>query len=159
MSAIHATLRKYATRVMTCREAIQKRFAQGAELPWLVPDVSKLLPEGPVELAVRTIEPPKGDAEAEAIEIDESLEVDLLELPDLLRIARADWNALTWLLWTTGLTEIALDEGPEILLEKRLEQLVPVLRGSRRIVACQLSQRLDMFLQCPLLLRQEVQPA
>ncbi len=108
MSAIHATLRKYATRVMTCREAIQKRFAQGAELPWLVPDVSKLLPEGPVELAVRTIEPPKGDDEAEAIEIDESLEVDLLELPDLLRIARADWNALTWLLWTTGLTEIAL---------------------------------------------------
>lgn len=108
LSAMHATIRKYATRIMTCREAMLRRFTSSATLPWLVPDVSVLLPEGPVALAVRTIEPDSDDEESEAIEIDESIETDHLELPDLLRITRADFGALTWLLWVAGMNELAL---------------------------------------------------
>jgi len=108
MSAIHATLRKYATRLMACREAIQQRFQSGVTPEWLVPDVSKLLPDGPVDLAVRTIAADKKDQDAEPIEVDESIETEGKDLPELLRLARADWNALTWLLWTTGMNDMML---------------------------------------------------
>ncbi len=106
MSAVQATIRKYATRLSACREAILRRFQSGVSFDWLPPDVSKLLPEGPVSLATRTIKP--DSPEGEPIEIDESLEVDHLDLPDLLRISRADYNALTWLLWSVGVNELVL---------------------------------------------------
>ncbi|MFP2924442.1 thioredoxin domain-containing protein [Pyxidicoccus sp. 3LG] len=96
--AVQRIVQKYATRLQLLRSEMLKRFKPGAALPWMPPDVSGLLPGGPVELAVEDLE----SEEEETISIDESLSVAKLGLPDLARHARADWNALTWLLWAVG---------------------------------------------------------
>ncbi|MCP3141838.1 thioredoxin [Pyxidicoccus xibeiensis] len=98
LTAIHRIVQKYATRLHLVRSALLKRFKPGAALAWMPPDVSSLLPGGPVELSAEELE----SEDEETVSIDETLSVDALGLPDLVRVARADWNALTWLLWSCG---------------------------------------------------------
>jgi thioredoxin len=97
LTDIHRIVQKYATRLQLLRAAMLKRFKPGADLPWMPPDLSSLLPGGPVELAVDEFED-----EGETVAIDETISLEGMGLPDLVRRARFDWNALTWLLWACG---------------------------------------------------------
>jgi hypothetical protein len=72
--------------------------------PALPPDLSRILTDGPVALEAGEAE----DEEGETVSWDESLELGNADLPSLLRLARADWAALSWLCWSAGLEEVAL---------------------------------------------------
>jgi hypothetical protein len=115
----------YATRIERVRAALSAVLgaAEGnrvASVDWLPPDLSSLLPEGPVVLRRETIEcdpdpegpPPQttetGEPVPETIEIDEELAVDGAGVPALLATAHADWAALSWLCWAVGLDRVAL---------------------------------------------------
>ncbi|QSQ26689.1 thiol reductase thioredoxin [Pyxidicoccus parkwayensis] len=104
LTAVHRIVQKYATRLQLVRAAMVKRFKPGASLPWMPPDLSALLPGGPVELVVDEFD----DEEGETISIDETLPIARMGLPDLARAARADWNALTWLMWACGERGVAM---------------------------------------------------
>ncbi|MCE9666804.1 thioredoxin domain-containing protein [Myxococcus stipitatus] len=103
LEAIQRVVRKYATRLQSVRTELQRRFKPGANIPWMPPDLSALLPEGPEDLVEDEVE--LGD---ETIGYDETLSPRRLGLPDLARTARADWAALTWLLWAVGETKVAM---------------------------------------------------
>ncbi len=98
LDAVQAVVRKYATRLQSLREEILSRFKPGVDVPWLPPDVSSLLPDGPVELEETEHELEDGDSVA----IDETLSVTGMGLPALSRAVRGDWSALIWLLWACG---------------------------------------------------------
>ncbi|WP_164019578.1 thioredoxin domain-containing protein [Pyxidicoccus trucidator] len=104
LTDIHRIVQKYATRLQQLRAAMLKHFKPGAILPWMPPDLSALLPGGPVELAVDEFE----NEEEETVSIDETLSLAQMGLPDLARGARADWNALTWLLWACGERDVVM---------------------------------------------------
>jgi antitoxin component YwqK of YwqJK toxin-antitoxin module len=93
--------RKYATRLMQVRARMLEKVTEAN--PALPPDVSALLADGPVELEQGGFE----NDDEETIEFDEVPELDGADLPTLLRLARADWNALTWLCWSAGAKEVA----------------------------------------------------
>lgn len=107
--AIRATVKKYATRLMQLRE---RMLAFGpASAPWMLPDLSALLPDGPVALEVGELEipDPQDPGNPYVVELDEELPLaGALGLPDLLRHARAEWAALTWLCWACGLSRVGL---------------------------------------------------
>jgi thioredoxin len=98
LEAITRVARKYALRLTQYRAAMCARFTPGAPLPWLPPELSALA-QG-AQLEASTLE--RDDEEAEEVLIDETLSLEHVELPDLLRGARADWNALCWLCWACG---------------------------------------------------------
>lgn len=107
----------YATRLAVVREAILALLGGGTGTAepgspprWLPPDLSGVLPDGPVELQRETIacDPNPDTGEAETIEIDERVAVEGMNVPDLLTVAQADYAALAWLCWSTGLEHIAL---------------------------------------------------
>jgi hypothetical protein len=106
---INGTIQKYATRLMAIREAMHARV-DGVD--WMLPDLSHLLPDGPVELGQWSFEgeDPDDDAEVFFVEVDETIDVEDVAIPTLLRMARDDWNALCWLCWAIGLDEVALAE-------------------------------------------------
>ncbi|MFT3714102.1 MAG: thiol reductase thioredoxin [Archangium sp.] len=91
--------RKYATRLMQVRTKMLEKITEAN--PALPPDVSALIPDGPVELEQGGFE-----LEEENVEFDEVLDIDAADLPTLLRLARADWTALTWLCWVAGAKEV-----------------------------------------------------
>jgi hypothetical protein len=103
---VQALVRKYATRLGQVRQKMLEKLSEAN--PALPPDVSALLPDGPVELEQGSFE----NDEEETIEFDEVPDVDV-DLPTLLRLARADWNALTWLCWSAGATEVGAVEALE----------------------------------------------
>ncbi|MCY0996482.1 thioredoxin [Myxococcus sp. MISCRS1] len=103
LDAIVRIVQKYATRLQLVRAALLGRFKPGAVLPWMPPDVSALLPAGPVELAEEEVE-----IGEDSVSVDETLSVAGMGLPDLIRLARGDWNALTWLLWACGESKVVL---------------------------------------------------
>lgn len=124
----------YATRLGRIREALVSRVqAQSPELPaWLPPELSFLLPDGPVELrAFQTTITDETEAgpESSEVEIDERLATDVERgVPAWMQRARADWAALCWLCWAAGLDQIALPER----LVKRGEFAVAVDRATSR---------------------------
>lgn len=95
---MQAVVRKYATRLQLLRAEILSRFKPGTDVPWLPPDVSPLLPDGPVELEQTEVE----DADGDSVEVDETLSLKGMGLPALSRAVRGDWSALVWLLWASG---------------------------------------------------------
>ncbi len=95
---------KYATRLVTLREALLTKLQP--EAPGLPPDVRHLLPDGPVELEAGELEVPDDDGDAQTVEYDEALALGDGDVPTLLRLARADWTALTWLCWAAGLDAV-----------------------------------------------------
>lgn len=109
LEAVVALVQKYATRLQAIRVAILSAPGITGDEPWMLPDVSTLLPHGPIELGTDRFEFPDPDDPDEpyVIDIDETLELGDA-LPDLLRSARAEWHALCWLLWSCGLDRIEL---------------------------------------------------
>lgn len=109
LPAIVALLGKYATRVQQIRGAMLEHDSVSEDTPWMVPDVSALIPKGPVALGTDRFEipDPEDPDEPYVVDIDETLELGDA-LPDLLRSARAEWHALCWLLWSTGADRIEL---------------------------------------------------
>jgi antitoxin component YwqK of YwqJK toxin-antitoxin module len=124
----------YATRIGRIREALVRRLdAEPSALPaWLPPDLSFLLPDGPVELrafqATITDETEAGP-ESSDVDIDERLATDVERgISAWMQRARADWAALCWLCWAAGLDRVALPER----LVKRTEFAVAVDRATSR---------------------------
>jgi antitoxin component YwqK of YwqJK toxin-antitoxin module len=107
-AAVRVVFLKYVTRLSILREELLAWVKPGVDVDWLPPDLSRHLPKGPVKLETNTFEVEGEDGEASQIAVDERMRVNGLGLPELLRLARADWAALTWLCWASGLQEIAL---------------------------------------------------
>jgi antitoxin component YwqK of YwqJK toxin-antitoxin module len=112
LAAVRHTIQVYATRLRLLRAAVIERLG-GRPPRWAPPDLSALLPAGPVELrrysASITDETDDG-AETVTVEIDETLDPVAAGLPALMRVARAQWAALTWLCWSCGLDQVVLPE-------------------------------------------------
>lgn len=131
--AVRGCIQKLATRLMALRQAIQASFQKSARRPnglppWMPPDVTALLPEGPValttwqydEIVQEEDEAPQdettgGDGAAPAaapqptlVTVDERMPLEALSLPTLMRLARREWCTLTWLCWSSGLDHVAL---------------------------------------------------
>ena len=113
----------YATRIGQARAAIRALAGAEAAPSWLPPDLSHLLPAGPLALRHETVEcDPEPEADApqgapagasvegapETVEIDERLITDGAGVPALLTAAHADWSALSWLCWAVGLDGVAV---------------------------------------------------
>ncbi|MGC4117921.1 MAG: thiol reductase thioredoxin [Myxococcales bacterium] len=101
---IRAVFLKYLTRLSILREAQLSFVQQGFAPAWLLPDVGAQLPKGRVKLDEFAFD---GGDEQE-VSVDEHLAVTGLGLPEIQRLARAEWTAATWLCWACGLEEIAL---------------------------------------------------
>ncbi|MBN9687516.1 MULTISPECIES: thioredoxin domain-containing protein [unclassified Corallococcus] len=99
LEAIQQLVRKYATRLQAMRGALLQRYKPGATVPWLPPDLSGLLGDGPVELKQEALE----RDEDEQVEVDETLDLEM-GFADLTLMLRGDWSALSWLLWSCGET-------------------------------------------------------
>lgn len=110
LDEVRAVAQKYATRLSLIRGALLQVMTP--EAPWLPPDLSALLPDGPVDLESGSYERPSEDDpdEAESVDFDETLEVEGADIPTLVRLARADWSALGWLCWSAGLDDVSLPE-------------------------------------------------
>ena len=107
-AAVRAAFLKYVTRLDVLRQAQLEWLQPGVEVEWLLPDLNALLPKGPVKLERISFELPGEDGAAVSVQADERMRVTGLGLPELMRLARAEWTALTWLCWACGLAEVAL---------------------------------------------------
>ncbi|MDP1822536.1 MAG: thiol reductase thioredoxin [Archangium sp.] len=106
LEELQALSQKYATRLQRVREALLAKLTPAN--PALPPDLSGLLPDGPVELEAGEHEWVDDDGETQTVDFDEVPEVEGADLPSLLRLARADWGALSWLCWAAGQSEVAM---------------------------------------------------
>jgi antitoxin component YwqK of YwqJK toxin-antitoxin module len=109
LEAIRRTIALYATRIVRTRKVLATWAS--LEEPWMPPDLTRLLPDGQVELrTVRlTIEDETEDGvEQSEVLVDESAGLDGSTLQRLLWTARADWGSLCWLCWACGLDEVTL---------------------------------------------------
>ncbi|MEM6731680.1 MAG: thiol reductase thioredoxin, partial [Myxococcota bacterium] len=104
---IQRVAQKYARRLTVIREALARLVSPTLE--WFPPDVSDLAGDGE-ELVVGEFTVTDEDGDEVEIEFDETLDLAETELPDLLRMARYEWNALTFLCWSVGLDEVAMPE-------------------------------------------------
>jgi hypothetical protein len=114
LPAVRRAVMLYATRLGMMRAEIARRL--GTEPQWLPPDVSALLPEGPVELRRYTAtirDEDEGVVEVSEVEVDETLSFDERSTRQILALARAEHAALGWLCWSVGLTEVALPDAIE----------------------------------------------
>jgi antitoxin component YwqK of YwqJK toxin-antitoxin module len=115
LAAAQQQVRVYATRLQRLRSALLQFPALGAAPERLPPDLSWLLPEGPVELKQSRIvieDETEEGVESSEIEIDERLDVSSSRATALMSAVRANYSALCWLCWACGLDRIAL---PEVL--------------------------------------------
>ena len=144
LEAIRAVVQKLATRLSALRELAIRLYRAGdlaragaAHDPqvaagWLPPDLSALMPGGPITLSAWAYEQSFAEddlareddgpvevagaaaaAEIETISVDERLVTDAATIPLLMRLARRDWAALTWLCWSCGLDRLALPDAVE----------------------------------------------
>jgi hypothetical protein len=112
LAAIHALLGVYATRLGVLREAVLARVPRRASAGFIPPKLPALLPAGPVTLrryqATIADETDDGQTESTEVEIDETIDPGTAGLPALMRVARGQWAAVTWLCWACGLDQVAL---------------------------------------------------
>jgi MORN repeat variant len=111
LSAVRRAIQVYATRLSLVRAALARQV--GGTPPWLPPDLTALLPDGPLELRTTTaqiVDQTEEGPETTEVKIDESLAVDGSPVPALLRMARIHWAGLGWLCWSAGLDRVALPE-------------------------------------------------
>jgi len=110
LAAVYATrLGRLSAAVRAARARGPRPASGGEEEPvWMPPDLSTLLPDGPVELLHETLtcDPLPDTGAIETIDIDEVPAIEGLALHALLAQARADHAALAWLCWATGLRRI-----------------------------------------------------
>lgn len=104
LEELQALVLKYATRLQLVRTAVLEKLTP--DNPAVPPELSGLLPDGPVELERGQHEWLDDEGETQTVDFDEVPEVVGADLPSLLRLARADWNALSWLCWAAGSTEV-----------------------------------------------------
>jgi hypothetical protein len=113
IEAIRRTVQLYATRLSRLRAAVVDRHPGHPPPRWAPPDLGALLPAGPLELrrysAEITDEIDDG-TETVTVEIDETLDPEGAGLPALMRAARSQWAALSWLCWSCGLARVELPE-------------------------------------------------
>ncbi|WP_437678223.1 toxin-antitoxin system YwqK family antitoxin [Sorangium sp. So ce131] len=110
---VRQKIQVYATRLLRLREAAQRSLPGAEPCPWLPPDLSHVLPDGPVELArtaATLTEETENGVETVELTVDETLDTGALPLSFLMRRARAEWAALCWLCWSAGLDHVALPE-------------------------------------------------
>jgi hypothetical protein len=109
LDAVRRTVLLYATRLAVVREAIRQRL--GREPEWLPPELLPVLEAGPVELrrftATITDEDESG-SETSEVDVNETLDIADESVASLMIVARANWDALCWLCWASGLDTIAL---------------------------------------------------
>ena len=117
LDEVRAVISIYATRIGRVRAAVQALIGPGATPAWLPPDLSALLPAGPVTLRREKVLVDLGDGERAETDVVEEIATDGLGVPALLNEAQADWGALSWLCWSVGLDRVAL---PEALAEPSL---------------------------------------
>jgi antitoxin component YwqK of YwqJK toxin-antitoxin module len=117
LDEVRAVIGVYATRIGRARAAVQSLMGTGATPAWLPPELSALLPGGPVALRREKVSVDLGEGETSEVEIAEELAIDGLGVPALLNEAQADWGALCWLCWSVGLDRVAL---PDTLAEPPL---------------------------------------
>lgn len=106
LEAIQDVAKKYATRLHIMRNRLIE--LAGANVRWMIPDLSALLPQGPFELQTYSIEMTDGDGEPYTVSIDETLSPQNWQIPELLKYARGEWNALCWLCWSVGMNHVGL---------------------------------------------------
>jgi len=120
LARVRAQLQRYATRLGVVRAAVLARLPPGANPTWLPPDVSHLLPDGPVELTSWEFEeiiedddapPDAPPPEAKRVTVDERVVLEAATpLPTLMRCARRDWVGLRWMCWAVGLSRVELPD-------------------------------------------------
>ncbi|XXX74384.1 hypothetical protein WMF30_42735 [Sorangium sp. So ce134] len=113
LEQVRHKIQLYATRLLRLREAVQRGLPGPGPCPWLPPDLSHLLPDGPVELArteATLTEETEDGVETVELTVDETLDTAGLPVSLLMRRARAEWAALCWLCWSAGLDRVALPE-------------------------------------------------
>jgi antitoxin component YwqK of YwqJK toxin-antitoxin module len=116
LGAVRRQVQVYATRLGLVRAAVLAALGSNAEPRWLPPDVSSLLPDGPVELRKMTVgiqdeaDDETDEVEVVDVDIDETITTSDRSVADLMRAARADWTGLCWLCWLSGLERVALPE-------------------------------------------------
>jgi antitoxin component YwqK of YwqJK toxin-antitoxin module len=112
LDAVQHTVQVYATRIEQLRRAVLQRVPRGRPNPsWLPPDLSFLLPREAASLRcfdATIIDETDGGPEKVDVRIDERIDVDHRSVLLLLRAARFDWCALSWLCWSVGRDEVAL---------------------------------------------------
>jgi hypothetical protein len=109
LAAVRRTVLLYATRLAVVGAAIEQRLGRRPE--WLPPELMPLLEAGTVELrrfkATITDEDENG-SETSEVDVNETLDVAEQSVAALMIVARADWDALCWLCWSSGLDTVAL---------------------------------------------------
>jgi len=125
LDEINRMIARLATRLTILRERLCARVP--GDVPFMVPSLTELLPDGPVPLGAwsftlseaeysgdasegEAADPEGEDPRSVEIRVDEQMG---LPAPTdgvlaLMRRARADWAALTWLCWAVGLDRPAL---------------------------------------------------
>lgn len=106
LAEVKELAQKLATRVERVRQELLTRIKPSVK--WMVPDVSGLLKGAKVTLQKDSFTQKNDEGEESEVEIDEDLDVDGFDIPRLMRIARAEWNALSWLCWACGLSKVGL---------------------------------------------------
>lgn len=122
LAEVRAAIGVLATRLTRLRIALRAMIGPDANPAWLPPDLSPLLPAGPVPLRRASVPAvdlgdEQDDGGAGTVEIDEQIETDGLGAPALLGLAQIDWGALTWLCWSVGLDRVAW---PDATVERPL---------------------------------------
>ncbi|WP_437968629.1 hypothetical protein WMF04_04745 [Sorangium sp. So ce260] len=113
LEQVRQQVQVYATRLLRLREAVERSLPGTEPCAWLPPDLSHVLPDGPVELARKAAtltEETENGVETVELTVDETLDTGALPVSLLMRRARAEWAALCWLCWSAGLDRVALPE-------------------------------------------------
>ena len=111
LAAIRRTIQVYATRLGRLRAVVLERQPGRPPPRWAPPDASALLPDGPLELrryTAQITDETEDGSETITVEIDEILDAAGAGLPALMRVARSQWAALSWLCWSCGLSRVEL---------------------------------------------------
>jgi hypothetical protein len=111
LGAIVRVMQVYATRLLRLREAVLALAPHRDRATWLPPAPSDLLPAGPLALTrweTTIVDQTDEGPETVAVTIDETLDCAGLQLPALMRLARVQWAALTWLTWAVGRARVEL---------------------------------------------------
>ena len=106
IAEVKEVAQKLSLRLSRVRDELLTRIQPSVR--WMVPDVSALLKGAKVKLSKSSFTAKDDDGEDREIEIDEDLNVEGFDIPRLMRVARAEWCALTWLCWGCGLNKIGM---------------------------------------------------